>query len=124
MFAHDTSIYCIGNRVEEVVDKLSKALSELYDWCVRNQLNVHTDKTEAMILKANGFTGPLRPILFGDTIIKYVTHSKCLGITIDNRLSWIKQYEQIYKSYSAKVKELKRFRYLPKPVKEQIYFEQ
>ena len=122
MFADDTTIYCIGNHVEEVVDKLSKALRELYDWCVRNQLTVHTDKTEAMILKANGFTGPLRPILFGDTIIKYVTHSKCLGITIDNRLNWIKQYEQIYKSYSAEVKELKRFRYLPKPVQELIYF--
>ena len=36
MFADDTTIYCIGNHVEEVVDKLSKALSELYDWCVRN----------------------------------------------------------------------------------------
>ena len=37
MFADDTTIYCIGNRVEEVVDKLNKASSELYDWCVRNQ---------------------------------------------------------------------------------------
>ena len=44
MFADDTTIYCIGNHVEEVVDKLSKDLSELYDWCLRNQLTVHTDK--------------------------------------------------------------------------------
>ena len=58
MFADDTTIYCIGKKVEEVTDKLNKASSELYEWFMRNQLTVHTGKTEAMILKANGFIGP------------------------------------------------------------------
>ena len=63
MFANDTTIHCMGKKVEEVIDKLSKASSELYEWCMCNQLTVHTGKTEAMILKAIGFTGPLRPIV-------------------------------------------------------------
>ena len=69
-------------------------------------------KTEAMILKANGFIRPLRPIMLGNAVIKYVTNSTCLGIVIDNRLTWTKQHEKVMKS-SAKVKKLKRFRYLP-----------
>ena len=55
-------------------------------------------------------------------LIKYVTNSTCLGIMIDNRLTWTKQHEKVMKSFSAKVKELKRFRYLPRTVQEQIYY--
>ena len=62
-----------GKNIEEVTDKLNKASSELYEWCMHNQLTVHTGKTEAMILKANGFTGPLRPAMFGNAVIKYMS---------------------------------------------------
>ena len=89
---------------------------------MRNQLTVDTGKTEAMILKANGFIGPLRPIMFGNAMIKYVTNSTCLGSVIDNRLTWTKHHEKVMKSFSAKVKELKRFIYLPRTVQEQIYY--
>ena len=61
---------------------LDKTSSELYEWCIRNQLTVHTGKTDAMILKANGFIGPLRPITFGNAMIKYVTNSTCLDIRV------------------------------------------
>ena len=47
MFADDTAMYCIRKNIEDVID----------------QLNERT------------FTGPLRPIWFGTSIIKYVTQS-------------------------------------------------
>ena len=71
---------------------LNKAASELYEWCMRSQLTVHINKTEAMILKANGFIGPLRPIMFGNAVMKYVTNSTCLNIVIDNRLKCLNSY--------------------------------
>eukprot|EP00794_Sanderia_malayensis_P008603 gene8603-9531_t len=122
MFADDTTIFCIGKELEDVIDNLNRASGELHEWCLKNRLTVHPEKTEATIIKANGFTGPLRPILFGETVIKYVTHSVCLGITIDNKLSWTKHHEKVVKSFSSKIKELKRFRYLPKHVQEDIYY--
>ena len=69
MFADDTTIYCIGKNVEEVIDKLNKTSSEL---CMSGvcALTVNTGKTEAMILTSNGFIGPLRPIMFGNALIK------------------------------------------------------
>ena len=105
-------------RVEEVIEKLSKASSELYEWCMRNQLTIDIGKTEAMILKADGFIEPLRPIIFGNTVIKYVTNSKCLGIVIDTDQT----ARKVMKSFLAKVKELKRFRYVPRTVQEKIYY--
>ena len=60
--------------------------------------------------------------MFGNALIKYVTNSTCLGIVIDNRLAWTKHHENVMKSFSAKVKELKRFIYLPRTVQEQIYY--
>ena len=121
MFADDTTIYCIGESVEEVADKLNKASSELYEWCMRNQLTVHTGKTEATILKSNGFIGPLTQIMFGNAVIKYVTNSTRLGIVIDNRLmdqTVRKGYEKLLSQNS----EPKRFIYLPRTVQEQIYY--
>ena len=41
---------------------------------------------------------------------------------IDNRLTWAKHHEKVMKSFSAKVKELKRFIYLPRTVQEQIFY--
>ena len=55
-------------------------------------------------------------------MIKYVTNSTCLGIVIDNRLTWTKQHEKVMQSFSAEVKELKKFKYLPRTVQEQIYY--
>ena len=66
-------------------------MSYIYGVCA----TVHTCKTETVISKANGFIGPLRPIMFGIAVIKYVTNSTCLGIVIDNRLTWTKQHERL-----------------------------
>ena len=91
MFADDTTMYCIGKNIEDVIDQLNDAARELYEWRRKNQLTVHKGKTEEMIISHKNFTGPLRPIWFGTSIIKYVTQSTSLGITIDNKLSWDKQ---------------------------------
>ena len=62
MFADDTTLYCVGKDVEEVIDMMKEAAKELFKWCKKNQLTVHTGKTEAMIISHRDFTGPLRPV--------------------------------------------------------------
>ena len=118
------TLLCIvlEKNIEDVIDQLNDAARELYEWCRKNQLTVHTGKTEAMIISHKNFTGPLRPIWFGASIIKYVTQSTSLGITIDNKLSCDKPATKITTSFNTKLKELRRFRYLPTKVKEEIYY--
>ena len=49
-------------------------------------------------------------------------HTTCLGLTIDNCLSWSKHICHIKKLFSQKVGALKRMRQLPPKVLEEIYF--
>ena len=57
-------MYCIGKNIEDVIDQLNDAARELYEWCRKKQLTVHTGKTEAMIISHKTFTGPLREVSF------------------------------------------------------------
>ena len=101
---------------------MNEAAKELFNWCKNHQLTVHTGKTEAMIISDKDSTGPLTSVRFGTSTINYVTHSTCLGITIDNKLSWNKQLSKFTTSFNSKLKELRRLRYLPVNVKEKIYY--
>ena len=59
---------------------------------------------------------------YGSSTIEYKQSSKCLGLTIDNKLSWNEHIGKVCKSFSNKVAVLKRIKFLPKPVLETIYY--
>ena len=87
MFADDTTLYCIGNSIDDVCSKIQTSISEVAKWCNGNVITIHPSKTEVMILTCKDFTGPLRLIQLGDQVISFVDESHCLGFTIDNKLS-------------------------------------
>ena len=60
--------------------------------------------------------------MFGDMYVNVVDHTTCLGLTIDNCLSWSKHICHIKKLFSQKVGALKRMRQLPPKIFEEIYF--
>jgi hypothetical protein len=74
-----------------------------------------------MILSQQPFYGPVKPICFGDEQIKLVTTTQALVVTIDNRLTWKEQHRKVIKSFSAKLSQLKRIKYLPRYALEEIY---
>ena len=67
------------------------------------------------------FTGPVKPIYFGGEQVKMVITTQSLGLNIDNRLTWKDQHNRVTKSFSAKLRQLKRMKYLPRHVLEEIY---
>ena len=73
-----------------------------------------TDKTEEMLITAKPFVGSLRKLGFGNDNIKFVNVYCSLGVYIDSQLKWDKSLKMVTKSYSAKLLQLKRLRYLPK----------
>ena len=84
LFADDTTIYNTGDDVESVADSLNRFASELYKWCIKNKLTVNTDRTEAIVITAKSFVGPLRKLSFGKDNIKFVNVSHSLGVYIDS----------------------------------------
>ena len=65
-----------------------KSLTSINLWCRNNKLTTHTVKSEVVILTHKPFCGPLKPVMLGNKVLDFVTETKCLGIIIDNQLSW------------------------------------
>jgi len=78
---------------DEAVAQLDKALDELYDWCILNRLTQHPEKSEAMLICKTRATRPVVPIHIGTDAIVWVNKSRFLGITVDDKLSWVPQEE-------------------------------
>ena len=72
MFADDTTIYYIGNGVQDVIKGLNLILEDFHIWCKKNRLIVHTGKTEAMIRTKHPFTGPLQLIVFAGILLRWL----------------------------------------------------
>ena len=89
---------------------------------MKNFLSIHPDKTEVMIISSRNIVGPFQPIRSEDHIVKFVTESECLGMTVDNRLSWWSQVKNASSNLNKKVKQLKRMKSLLSKVLESIYF--
>ena len=60
-----------------------------------------------MIFSKTGFTGPALPMFFGNILINVVSHTICLGLVIDNRLTWAMHVDHVRISFAQKVGALK-----------------
>lgn len=97
-------IFTIGKNTDNIIIMLQSVLDQVYTWCQSNRLIAHESKTEALIISNQNFIGPLPCLTYGNSTIEYKSSSKCLGLTMNNKLSW---QEHII---------------LPKPILESIYY--
>ena len=112
MCADDTTVYCIGDTVDNTVTSLNKALSELNSLCLENSLTPHSAKCEAMLLMRKPHIGPLNSVTIGEDRIEWVKYSPLLGVTIDDRLSWSHHLTDVKKNFVNKLNLLKRISFL------------
>ena len=95
MYADDTTIYTFGDTTDEVARALQVILDQLQTWCQMNRLIIHKGKCDAVLLDTKPFIGPLNPLVWGDKkTFEYRSFSVCLGIAIDERLSWANHENQ------------------------------
>ena len=66
-----------------------------------------------MILQRQKFVGPLLPLRCGERLLE---------VFIDSRLTWNNHIDHATKQLSRNLKALKRMRFLPTKLLEQIYF--
>ena len=75
-----------------------------------------------MLLHRGAFIGPLQGLKLGSHVIKWVSNSRLLGVTIDDRLNWSKHVTEVKKGFVNKLNMLKRSRFLPKSMLLDLYF--
>ena len=64
-YADDTTVFVIGDNIEEVIDLLNILARDIYNWCNKNKLTVHTGKSKVLIIQNKSFIGPLLPVKMG-----------------------------------------------------------
>lgn len=62
----DTTVYYIGESIDEVSTALNQSLKELYAWCSINSLTPHPKKSECILIQRGSLTGPLPPTFFSE----------------------------------------------------------
>ena len=60
MFVDDTTVFCIGNTVDEVLSKIQEAVADLNKWAKDNFITIHPAKTELMLLSKSNSSGSYR----------------------------------------------------------------
>ena len=122
MYADDTTIYCVGESVDKVIAMLNKTLDELVHWCKQNSLIPHPKRCEGMILQRQKFIGPLSSLKLDQHVIKWVSHSRLIGVTIDNKLTWARHISKLKRGFVNKLNLIKRSRFLPRNTLLDLYF--
>ena len=124
MYADDTTVYSIGENVDQAVAQLNKALEELHTWCLNNRLTPHPVKTvkcETFLVSRSSFVGPIAPVRIGNSFVNQVNKSRLLGTVVDNKLSWTPHLMDLKKCFAIKLALLERCKFLPKNVLEALY---
>ena len=123
MYAGDTTVYCLGDTVDSAVTSLNRALSELNRWCQESSLTPHSAKCEAVLLMRRPYIGPLNSVIIGEDQIEWVKHTRLLGVTFDDRLSWSQHLTDVKKSFVNKLNLLKRSSVLSRDALLDLYFQ-
>ena len=122
MYADDTTIYCVGETADLVIDQLYKALREFYIWCLNNRLTPHPSKSEVILFSKRTPMGPIAPVYLGNSVLSLVTKTKLLGLIVDQKLTWVANVLETKKSFAKKLDLLKCSRFLPRAILKDFYF--
>ena len=111
MYADDSTITCSSSNTNEIENNLNTALGRIYDWCVRNKLAINANKTKSMLIgsKQKVCNTDLNASIAGSSVVK-VNYVKCLGVIIDESLSWGPHVEYLKKTVSSNLGMLNRIR--------------
>ena len=121
-FADDTTVYCISDTAEKCIAQLNTALRELNEWSLINRLTPHPSKSEAMLISRRNLPVNIPLIFIGNSTIKWVSKSRLLGITVDEKLTWTPHMLELKKSFAKNLELLKKSRSLPRGVRQDLYF--
>ena len=113
MYADDTNLTFASSNTEELFSSLTHDLSNLKQWLDSNRLSLNVLKTKCL------FTGtryeisllPIEPYICLDGhLIERVNSYKCLGVQVDETLSWEAHISEVVGKVAKVLAALRRLR--------------
>ena len=108
-FADDTNLFFSHTNPNTLVEIVNFELEKIIQWIRANRLSLNLQKTK-YILFSNSIDSLPTDLVFDDTHLEKVTHSKFLGVIIDNKLSWKVHVDNISKKKSRNIGILNRLK--------------
>ena len=109
LFANDSTIFLSEENIYQVVERVRMDMILICEWLKHNQLILNWEKTHAMFFpfSSHDHTNPLTLptnifIKIDNHFIDFVTETKILGVTLDNKLKFENHIYNITKKVNAK----------------------
>ena len=113
MYADDTNLSFAGNNVLDIEQNLNQDLENVNEWLIANKLTLNQSKTEFMLIGSRQRirTFETSPSLeIGGMPINRVSHTKSIGVYLDENLIWNEHINQISRKIASGIGALKRIR--------------
>ena len=127
LFADDTNIFVSGKTLEEAFSKANKLLDSLNKYMLTNKLHINMTKCCYMIFRPHNRLidqpYPDLKLMVNNFEIKLVTHTKFLGVTIDDKLTWDKHITDLKRKLYYSISTLSRIRhFIPDQLHKDLYY--
>jgi hypothetical protein len=113
LYADDTLIYCTGETIDVINEKLQTCINDVSRWYTGNRLILNANKSNVILIGStymldNGQNE--MDIKIDDYKLEQTNSIEYLGVKIDNRVSWNAHMEKLTKSLYYKVSKLARLK--------------
>ena len=108
MYADDTGIYASANDCYELVNNTDKL-----KWMLQNKLQIHPKKTKHMYIGSSfNIKNKIaqNPILINNASVPRTENYTCLGVDIDERLTWEKHIDKTCAKVGAGIGVMRRMK--------------
>ena len=125
MYADDTQIYASSASFSELVTKLNQDLENIVKWLSQNKSQLHTKKTKAMFIGSpynlKNKVGNEQVIINDKPVTRYSSFP-CLGVELDERMSWENHIDTICRKVGSGIGIVKRVKpFVPSETLQNLY---
>ena len=107
-FADDAGQWAVSKIIDLAAEYLQRDLDKLARWCAKWRIKLNPEKIKVIIFSKSQTAIKAKPALslYGD-LLSYYPHIKFPGITFDNRMTFIKHFEEILERRKQKFHRLR-----------------
>ena len=124
-YADDTQIFASSNDYAELIDSLNFDLNNISQWLAKNKLQHHPTKTKVMIIGSSyNLNNKVYdyPVMLNSKVIPGTNSFECLGVLIDEKLSWDLHVDKTCKKVGSSIAVMKRIKpFVPNSTLQTIY---
>ena len=102
-YADDTTPCVTGNDAEEIVSVLKTIAEKLFIWFTQNEMKANLDKYYLLLSTTEAFNFQI-----SETVIHNLHSRKLLGVTLDNKLEFVKHITTLCQKAIRKLNALAR----------------